>query len=178
MPSFFRELKQRRVYRVAIGYAVIAWLVIQISATVMPAYHAPEWILPTFITLVALGFPICFYYGFTGIACVVYYRRELFKSVRTFFLAGLIPVVGGLMLFGIGVKAFDYYSTAGNNYSKPLAGIETPILVGIGGLIVGVVLMFASWPFFRPFFSRRPGEAVDPAVLAGDVRARPVEPAA
>src|SRR4029434_6412632 len=58
MSSFFRELKQRKVYRVALGYVVVAWLVIQISATVMPAYHAPEWILPVFITAVALGFPV------------------------------------------------------------------------------------------------------------------------
>jgi hypothetical protein len=61
--SFFRELKQRKVYRVALGYAVVAWLVIQISATVMPAYHAPEWILPIFITVIALGstsFDCCF----------------------------------------------------------------------------------------------------------------------
>jgi TolB-like protein/Tfp pilus assembly protein PilF len=58
MNSFFRELKQRKVYRVAVGYAVVAWLVVQISATVMPAYHAPEWILPVFITGVALGFPV------------------------------------------------------------------------------------------------------------------------
>jgi TolB-like protein/Tfp pilus assembly protein PilF len=58
MNSFFRELKERKVYRVALGYAVVAWLAIQISATVMPAYHAPEWILPIFITVVALGFPV------------------------------------------------------------------------------------------------------------------------
>jgi TolB-like protein/Tfp pilus assembly protein PilF len=58
MNSFFRELKQRKVYRVALGYAVVGWLAIQISATVVPAYHAPEWILPVFITAVALGFPV------------------------------------------------------------------------------------------------------------------------
>src|SRR4029450_9261482 len=58
MISFFRELKQRKVYRIALGYAVVAWFLIQISATVMPAYHAPEWILPIFITAVALGFPV------------------------------------------------------------------------------------------------------------------------
>jgi adenylate cyclase len=58
MNSFFGELKQRKVYRVALGYAVVAWLVIQISATVIPAYHAPEWILPLIITVVALGFPV------------------------------------------------------------------------------------------------------------------------
>jgi adenylate cyclase len=53
MNSFFRELKQRKVYRVALGYAVAAWLVIQIRAAVMPAYRAPEWILPIFINAVA-----------------------------------------------------------------------------------------------------------------------------
>src|SRR6266581_4779096 len=58
MNSFFHELKERKVYRVALGYAVVAWLVVQISATVMPAYHAPDWILPIFITAVALGFPV------------------------------------------------------------------------------------------------------------------------
>jgi TolB-like protein/Tfp pilus assembly protein PilF len=63
MSSFFGELKQRKVYRVALGYAVVAWLVIQISATVMPVYHAPEWILPIFITAVALGFPVALVLG-------------------------------------------------------------------------------------------------------------------
>jgi adenylate cyclase len=53
MNSFFRELKQRKVYRVAVGYAVVASLVVRVSATVMPAYHAPEWILPMFIPAVA-----------------------------------------------------------------------------------------------------------------------------
>jgi hypothetical protein len=80
------------------------------------------------------------------------------------------------MLIGVGVKAFDYYSTAGNNYAKPLLGIQVPIVVGIGGLIVGVVLMFAAWPFFPRFFQRRGGEAVDPAVLAGERRPVPVVP--
>ena len=64
----------------------------------------------------------------------------------------------------IGVEAYKYYSTPGNNYSHALLGIQTPILVGIGGLILGVILMFASWPFFRGYFSRRL-EAADPAVL-------------
>jgi len=42
MNSFFRESNQRKVYCVAVGYAVVAWLVVQISETVMPAYQAPE----------------------------------------------------------------------------------------------------------------------------------------
>ena len=42
MGNFVSQLKQRRVYRVAIGYAVAAWLMVQIAATVLPAFHAPE----------------------------------------------------------------------------------------------------------------------------------------
>ena len=128
-------------------------------------------------TISALGFAVCFYYGFTGIACAFYFRKDLFKSARNFFLAGLIPAVGGLMLFGVAYKAYDYYSTAGNNYSKALAGIQTPVLVGIGGLILGVVLMFASWPFYTEFFHRKWGEAADPQVLAMDAAGEPGPPA-
>lgn len=58
MSSFFRELKQRRVYRVAIGYAIAGWLAIQIAATVLPAFHAPEFVLPVLIILFGIGFPV------------------------------------------------------------------------------------------------------------------------
>jgi amino acid transporter len=119
-------------------------------------------------TISALGFAVVFYYGFTGLACAVYFRRDLFKSARNFVLAGLIPVVGGIMMAYVGIKAYSYYNTAGNNYSKPVLGIQTPIFVGIGGLILGVVLMFASWPFFPQFFRRHWLGAADPEVLVAD----------
>jgi adenylate cyclase len=56
--NFFAELKRRNVYKVAVAYAVVGWLVIQISSTVLPTFHAPEWIVQTLVVLVALGFPI------------------------------------------------------------------------------------------------------------------------
>jgi TolB-like protein/Tfp pilus assembly protein PilF len=58
MGSFVSQLSQRRVYRVAIGYAVAAWLAVQIAATVLPAFHAPEFILPVLIVLLGVGFPV------------------------------------------------------------------------------------------------------------------------
>src|SRR6266487_5572282 len=58
MTSFLSQLKQRRVYRVAIGYAIVAWLMVQIAATVLPAFHAPEFVLPILIVLLAVGFPV------------------------------------------------------------------------------------------------------------------------
>ncbi|PYI45252.1 MAG: hypothetical protein DMF11_12885 [Verrucomicrobia bacterium] len=56
--NFFAELKRRNVYKVAVAYAVVAWLVIQVSSTVLPTFHAPEWVVQTLVMLVALGFPI------------------------------------------------------------------------------------------------------------------------
>lgn len=57
-PSFFAELKRRNVYKVAVAYAVVGWLVIQVSSTVLPTFHAPEWVVQTLVVLVALGFPL------------------------------------------------------------------------------------------------------------------------
>src|SRR4051812_18030675 len=57
-PNFFAELKRRNVYKVAVAYAVVGWLIIQISSTVLPTFHAPEWVVQTLVVLVALGFPI------------------------------------------------------------------------------------------------------------------------
>ena len=56
--NFFSELKRRNVYKVAVAYAVVGWLVVQVSSTILPTFHAPEWVVQTLVVLVALGFPI------------------------------------------------------------------------------------------------------------------------
>ncbi len=106
-------------------------------------------------SLLAIGFPICFYYGFTGVACGWYFRHDLMESARNFLLLGLGPLIGGLMLFGIGVKAAFYYGHAANVSSKPILGITLPLWMGIGGMILGGVIMIASRPYFKEYFSRK-----------------------
>jgi amino acid transporter len=115
-------------------------------------------------SIVAIGFPICFYYGFTGIACIVYYRHELSNSVKDFVLLGLAPLLGALMLFGVAGYAAVYYGHAENVSSKPILGITLPLWMGIGGMLVGVVLMLVSRPVFREFFSRKT-EVVTPGLF-------------
>src|SRR5438094_1818057 len=56
--NFLAELKRRNVYKVAVAYAVVGWLLIQVSSTVLPTFHAPEWVVQTLVVLVAIGFPI------------------------------------------------------------------------------------------------------------------------
>jgi len=56
--SFFAELKRRNVYKVAVAYAVVGWLVMQVAATVVPALHLPDGITSAVVVLTLLGFPI------------------------------------------------------------------------------------------------------------------------
>ena len=56
--GFFGELKRRKVYRVAVGYGVVGWLVIQFATTVLPALTLPAWAPRFVIVLVLAGFPI------------------------------------------------------------------------------------------------------------------------
>src|SRR5262249_21503490 len=55
--SFFNELKRRRVYRVALAYAVAASAVVQVGGTVLPIFHAAEWTQQLFVASIAIGFP-------------------------------------------------------------------------------------------------------------------------
>lgn len=56
--TFYAELKRRRVFRVAVVYAVVAWLVIQVAETVFPPLGLPDWTVRFVILLALLGFPI------------------------------------------------------------------------------------------------------------------------
>src|ERR1041385_6658863 len=57
MRGFFRELQQRRVYRVALAYGVVASGLVQIGGTILRIFPAPEWAQQLFVVLIALGFP-------------------------------------------------------------------------------------------------------------------------
>src|SRR6266513_2718269 len=58
MGNFFAELKRRKVYRVAIAYAVVSWLLTQIATQVFPFFEIPDWAVRLVIILLALGFPV------------------------------------------------------------------------------------------------------------------------
>jgi serine/threonine-protein kinase len=56
--GFFGELKRRNVYKVAVAYAIVGWLTIQIATQVFPFLEIPNWIVRLVILVVAIGFPI------------------------------------------------------------------------------------------------------------------------
>jgi ketosteroid isomerase-like protein len=59
--SLFAELRRRNVFRVALTYAVVAWLLIEIAAVFVPMLEAPEWIITAFLVVLALGFVLAMF---------------------------------------------------------------------------------------------------------------------
>src|SRR5713101_1420771 len=56
--NFFSELKRRNVYKVAITYVVVAWLLVQAASILLPTFEAPSWVMKAFVVFLALGFVI------------------------------------------------------------------------------------------------------------------------
>ncbi len=55
---FFAELKRRNVYKVAVAYAIIAWLLLQAGSILFPTFEAPGWVMKVFVTAIVAGFPL------------------------------------------------------------------------------------------------------------------------
>jgi TolB-like protein len=56
--SFFAELKRRNVYKVAIAYAVVAWLLMQVASQIFPFFEIPNWGVRLVVLLLIIGFPV------------------------------------------------------------------------------------------------------------------------
>ncbi len=136
-----------------------------IFSTVTIGVLAVIWYVPSklisenflFDSLSALALMIAFYYAFTGVACVVYYRRELTRSVKNFLFVGVAPAIGAILLGFLFVKALVDYSDPENSYTgESWLGFAPPAVIGVAFILLGFVLL-AAWRRHRkqPFFTRR-----------------------
>ena len=106
---------------------------------------------------------IAFYIGLTGFACTIYYRRELFRSVKNFFFIGVGPTLGGAILFYLLIKnAIELSDPANSESGNSWFGLGPPLVIAVFFLLLGVVLMFVQWRKVPEFFRRKP-EVVPPA---------------
>ena len=122
-----------------------------------------------FDSLSALSLMIAFYYGLTGIACAIYWRRRLTHSVKAFLFIGLGPTIGALMLFYLLVQSVIQLADPEESYTgTSIFGIGMPLAIALFFTILGVVLMII-WRLGpgKSFFTRRGGEQVpDEVALA------------
>jgi amino acid transporter len=105
----------------------------------------------------AVGLMIAYYYGQTGIACVLYYRKHIFKSVKNFIFVGLLPLVGGLTLAFIfiwGLK--DFSDPTWEDPPTSWFGRSPVFWIGLGTLLAGIPLMYWWNTKDRAFFRVKP----------------------
>ena len=58
MSSFFSELRRRNVFKVAVAYAIVGWILVEVASVFLPGFDAPDWVFKVVMLLVILGFPM------------------------------------------------------------------------------------------------------------------------
>jgi TolB-like protein/Flp pilus assembly protein TadD len=108
--NFFAELKRRNVYKVAIAYAVVAWLLIQVATQVFPFFEIPNWAVRLVVLLLVIGFPVALILAWAFELTPEGIKRaedvDLSKSVTRktgrkldFFIIAVLLLVIGILLF-------------------------------------------------------------------------------
>jgi len=108
--NFFAELKRRNVYKVAVAYVIVGWLVMQIAATVVPALHLSDAVTSAVVLLVILGFPIALIFAWAFELTPEGLKRtediDLSKSITRktgrkldFLIIAVLLLVIGILLF-------------------------------------------------------------------------------
>ncbi|HWE67795.1 MAG TPA: APC family permease [Acidimicrobiales bacterium] len=155
IPSSFGKIHKRfltpTVSTVAMGGASIALYVVMNYLTSGGAVIVDS--------VSALGAMIAFYYGLTGFSCAWYYRSTLRESARNFWIRGVLPVLGGLILYGCLLYNLWHYWNPINSYTSwslqfpPHWHIGGVFVLDVGALLLGVVLMYV-FKAVRPAFFR------------------------
>ena len=132
------------------GYATI------VSAIVASGFYAVMRFISENVlwdTITALGMMICFYYGITAFACVWYFRKQWFDSVRGFFFTMLLPLVGGVILLVLFVQTLVDSMDPDYGSGSNIAGVGLVFILGVTVILLGVVIMI--WQSIkRPAFFR------------------------
>src|ERR1700730_17049193 len=105
--NFFAEVKRRNVYKVAVAYAVVAWLLVQVATQVFPFLEIPNWVVRLVIAIVVIGFPI---------ALVIAWAFEATpEGIKTTEAADAMPTIPGQ-----GKRAWIYIVVVGGMISVAL----------------------------------------------------------
>jgi amino acid transporter len=95
-----------------------------------------------FDSITGLSLLIALYYALTGLACAVYFRRQLFSSVRNLLLLGVGPLAGAAMLGWLLVLSVRDLADAENSYTgQAWLGVGPPLVIGVGVMATGAGLM-------------------------------------
>src|SRR5881227_189255 len=113
--NFFSELKRRNVYKVAITYAVVAWLLIQAASILLPTFEAPAWVMKAFVVLLALGFVLAVFISWAFEATPEGLKRtqdvppEVAAKLPSWSRRKFATFIVSAALIAAGLFAFQYF---------------------------------------------------------------------
>jgi len=114
-------------------------------------------------SLTALSLLIAFYYSLTGIACAVYYRKQLLRSASNLLLIGVGPLVGsGLLIWLLVRSVVDLNDPEASSTGTSWFGLGPPLVIGIVIFLIGVLIMLGWRLRDGTYWRERPGVAPEP----------------
>src|SRR5580765_8492045 len=129
--SLFAELKRRNVFRASAAYLALGWVVTQVTSTVAPALHMPDWIVPVVVWIGVIGFPfvIMFSWIYELTPEGLKREREVDRSASITHITSrrLDYIIISLLVLAIGLFAFVNFgprrsgSAQSNEVSAPAA---------------------------------------------------------
>src|ERR1700731_1693528 len=133
LSNLFSELKRRNVYKVAVAYAVVGWLIAQIATQIFPFLEIPNWIVRLVIVLIAIGFPIALVIAWAFEATPEGIKRTEVadampgtvgqkKHVWIYVVIIAAAISGGLFFFG----RYTARSAASTTRSEPATASSIP----------------------------------------------------
>ena len=127
--SFFAELKRRNVYKVAVAYVIVGWLLLQAASILFPTFEAPAWVMKVFVSVIILGFPV---------ALILAWAFELTpegikraedvlpnESIRRKTGRKLVGITVALAVIAAGLLAFQFLRPKSSN-KAPLSTASAP----------------------------------------------------
>ncbi len=128
MASLLKEMKRRNVFRVAVGYMVLAWVVLQITDLAAPALLLPEWTLSFVILMGILGFPFALFFAWAFELTPEGIKRSVDvdpqESITGQTAGSLNKVIIALLCAAVAILLADKYLDFGSLLAPPAAEVE------------------------------------------------------
>ena len=131
MKEFFSELKRRNVYKVAVAYVVVAWLLIQAASILFPTFEAPPWVMKVFVALLLLCFPVALILSWAFEITPEGIKRESEvepnKSIRRRTGRKIVGLTVVLAVIAAGLMVFRSSRLTSLNSAQPITSVVNAV---------------------------------------------------
>src|SRR5215468_1319164 len=134
--SLFAELKRRNVFKAGIAYLALGWVVTQVTATVAPALHLPDWIVSVVVWIGVIGFPFLIVFSWVYELTPEGLKREgeVDRSASITHVTGrrLDYIIVGLLALALVVFALDRFVLVPRREAAHDAALRAELSAGAG----------------------------------------------